>query len=211
MMKRYLIGLCLFCLSFPLYAHKPSVIVTDTEQKIYKTLLPSLTQFFAVKTGEREELARDDAIALDQHHVVADCNVATMGDFAILGVHLKPHQAIMDYQDPNKDFCIFSINDAQLTPVTMRPSKSLKPNEKFYVVILKDAHIKTSLQGNIVKLSTVNNSSYIETSIPLTPSTTDGLYDSDGKLIGITTDKMTANNHGLAIPAETLLNVHHSA
>jgi S1-C subfamily serine protease len=191
-------------LSSPLYAHKPSVVISDTEKKIYQIIQSSLIPFFAVKVGDREELERDDGIALDEHHVVADCGVATLGDFAIAGVHLKPHQAIMSYKDPNKEFCILTVNDEKLTPIKMRPSSSIKADEKIYVIILKDARIKTSFQGKFLQNTNLNGSSYIETDMIFKPATTDGLYDSDGNLIGITTDN-TSNNHGLAIPTEKLL------
>jgi tetratricopeptide (TPR) repeat protein len=109
--------------------------------------------------------------------------------------------AIYGY-DENKDICILSANEIKAVPVKIRKAATLKIGETVYAVGAPPGVALYLSEGIVSELR--GEPPIIQSTAPIVPgSSGGGLFDKDGRLVGLTTAKLNdGQHHYIAVPAE---------
>jgi serine protease Do len=147
-------------------------------------------------------------VAIDSKHLVTNCHVIqnTSGVTAV-----KYHETfapVKFYADWENDLCILEFDNLPITPVSVRPSKTLKLNEEvFSLTFPNDNPMPLPTNGNVKSLYSFNKEVIIRTSASFTVGSSGGaLFDNDYNLVGITTFKSPGKRDGYfyCLPTELI-------
>ena len=164
-------------------AKKPSPV------ELYTRLSPSVLRILAASVLKKERgLAQGSAVAVTLKLALTTCHVIDGMD--LFGTKLGDDVAFLKFVggDKKRDICVIRAN-TQLQPVvSTRSYDDLKVGEKVYAIGSPKGLQNTLSEGIISGLRKKDDIRYVQTSAPITSgSSGGGLFDEQGKLIGITT------------------------
>jgi tetratricopeptide (TPR) repeat protein len=112
--------------------------------------------------------------------------------------------AVVRYIDPAHDLVQLGVSGVTVPPLTTRPSTTLKVGERVYAVGAPQGLELTLSEGLVSSLRSYEDVQIIQTSAPISPgSSGGGLFDAQGRLVGITTFFMKeGQNLNFALPSE---------
>ncbi|WP_424948088.1 S1C family serine protease [Candidatus Spongiihabitans sp.] len=138
---------------------------------------------------------RDDIIVYKSHNRRADTDTA--------------FPATILHSNEDKDFCLLNVNRLAGIPTAIRRYNTLKVGETTYALGAPDGYDLSLSDGLISQLREWDGNQFIQTNAAISPgSSGGGLFDSEGNLIGITTEKIAdveVEGIGFAIPADLVL------
>lgn len=117
-------------------------------------------------------------------------------------------KALIDQVDKNYDLCLLLIPELDTAPVTLRQSSTLAVGERVYALGAPEGLELTFSEGLISGLRRNNDGiSLIQTTAPLSHgSSGGGLFDAQGRLVGITTFRIKEGQQlNFALPSDLLL------
>jgi S1-C subfamily serine protease len=92
------------------------------------------------------------------------------------------------YTDPERDLVQLRVSGLKAPPVEIRPSKTLQTGERVYAIGAPEGFELTLSEGLISSLRRLEGAQIIQTTAPISSgSSGGGLFDAQGRLIGITT------------------------
>ncbi len=175
-------------------------------QQVYQKVKSSIYTLYSYKYGSRKPKGRGTAVAIGKHTLATNCHVALAGDYLIVKVNNRPMVAKIYYKNEKKDLCLLKVPRASFTPVAIRPSETVNIGEVVYAIGNPRGTEKTLSKGIISNKHRVKDGVWLQTDAAIYyGSSGGGLFDEEGKLIGITA-KM-GGNFGFAIPTEWILQV----
>ncbi|WP_173975971.1 trypsin-like peptidase domain-containing protein [Magnetospirillum sp. LM-5] len=196
-------------------APPPPVVVSMTVPlpkpspvEIYSKLSPSVFRLIAVNVG-KDGGATGSAVALTGSLAITNCHVTDGHDG--LGAKLGGQVAVFRVINGNrkKDMCVIKA-DQRLVPATdVRRYSDLKVGEKVYAIGSPKSLENTISEGIVSGLRTSDGVRYVQTTAPIAPgSSGGGLFDEEGRLIGITTWKVPGEgNLNFAVAVDEALEV----
>jgi Flp pilus assembly protein TadD len=145
---------------------------------------------FVVQSLSREGklLSFGSGVVVTPGHVVTNKHVVKEGTAIRVkhGKHTWP--AKLTHMDPNHDICQLSVENLEAPPVPMRDYSSLVVGERVYAIGAPEGFDLTLSEGLISGLRRRASTDVIQTTAPISHgSSGGGLFDSEGRLIGITT------------------------
>lgn len=179
---------------------------TLSEQKIDE-ISQSIYRIYAINKNKQTVEALGSAVAITTHYLATNCHVAFSGNFLITNVNNKPYLARLCYFNEEDDLCIIDVAGVELTPVTVTSSRTSKIGDSVTVVGYPLGR-KSLSQGTIKEFLNDGGKRLIVIDAKMTHgSSGGGLFDQEGKLIGITTGGIVGESGGYAIPAELIMDV----
>lgn len=179
-----------------------------TAQQVYQKVKGSIYTLYSLDFHTKRVKARGSAVAIGKTILATNCHVALSGDYLVLKLHnQKKHKvARLFYKNEKQDLCLIEIPGANFTPVKIRPSATVKIGEEVYAIGNPKGTEKSLSKGIISNKHKVKGGVWLQTDAAIYfGSSGGGLFDTEGRLIGITT-KM-GGNFGFAIPTEWILHV----
>jgi tetratricopeptide (TPR) repeat protein len=112
-------------------------------------------------------------------------------------------EASLAYPDPERDLCLLSAPGLSASPVPIADADLLKVGQRVYAIGTPKGLERTLSEGLVSSLRPRSRSFLIQTTAPMSPgSSGGGLFDEEGRLIGIATHQYTrGQNLNFAVPA----------
>jgi len=170
---------------------------------------------FAGKPGARKRVSLGSAVVIAPGRVVTNCHVLESGLSAgasarELAIEVKVagersgHKARLANADPARDLCVLEATGLDAPVAIQGTSRSLKVGQPVYAVGSPHG-LELTLSGGLVSsLRRVESESIIQTDAAISPgSSGGGLFDGNGRLVGITTfGVLGGQNLNFALPVE---------
>lgn len=155
-------------------------------QQLFITLSPSV---FVVESYNKRGVlvATGSAVAVDQHTAITNCHVLRTG--AQWALTRNDHQwpVSVARRNTDRDLCEISSPSLSATPVTIRDSSDVKVGERVFAIGAPKGLEATLSEGLVSGLRAFRDGRVIQTTAPISPgSSGGGLFDGEGRLIGIT-------------------------
>jgi tetratricopeptide (TPR) repeat protein len=143
-------------------------------------------------------------IVIARGQVVTNCHVVEDAGQIRVRSDAREFEATVVSGNVKRDLCRLNVKDLTAPSVVLRSSADLKPGEPVYAVGNPLGFGLAVSTGLVSAVKRDGDTVSIYTSAPTSPgSSGGGLFDGEGKLIGITTSGYTgAQNFNVALPAE---------
>jgi serine protease Do len=181
----------------------PALALDNIE--LFQATRPSLVQLAGVGAGGRLYLG--SGVALSNNTIVTNCHVtqrATKVQFLGGAYGLKARRQISDV---SHDLCVLSFESMGLRPATIGSSRALKVGDTVYAVGFNAGASLSFQHGQVAELFEHDGAMVIRTTAAFTHGASGGgLFDQDGKLVGILTFYRVAPGETsyFAVPVEWL-------
>jgi tetratricopeptide (TPR) repeat protein len=148
-------------------------------------------------------IAQGSAVAVSPNRLLTNCHVVQSRELISLHARAETWVARVISRDDDADRCILTIEQGITDFATGRDFEDLRIGERVYSIGTPKGLALTMAEGIVSGLRNDNDKRYIQTTAPISPgSSGGGLFDSRGRLIGITTFMLKeAQNLNFAIPA----------
>lgn len=189
----------------------PAVALTPSE--LFEKMAPSVWAVRAIDgTGRR--LATGSGVVIGPGRMVTNCHVLAKAKGILVQRENVSYEAKLEHADTERDLCIVTIRNFQSPAVAIRTLADVKIGERVYAIGNPAGLSQTLSDGLVSGLRGPDGDTlYIQTTAPISPgSSGGGLFDTEGRLIGITTlivsdRQRLAQNLNLAMPAEWIAEV----
>ena len=175
----------------------------QTPEQVFQRVSASVVVIH-VSDAAGEPVSLGSGIVSSRATVITNCHVAQAGP-QLGASHLgKSFAATLQYADTDRDLCQLSVPKLDAPSVSLGDSKNLKVGQRVYAVGAPNGLELTLSEGLISALRSVANLRYIQTTASISHgSSGGGLFDAQGRLIGITTFYVSdGQNLNFALPAD---------
>ena len=139
---------------------------------------------------------------MTENILATNCHVAPLGEF-LVKVDGGFKKGFLSFQDKRHDLCLLKINDIKLRPVEMRDSSSVNIGEDAFAIGSPNGLEKSISRGIISNKYKFRHGSVLQTDATISVgSSGGGLFDDQGKLIGITRAGHRYKDIAFTIPTE---------
>ena len=190
----------------PVASTGPVVPATD----FFRQTSPSVYLIEAAKDGaalrHHKNVYEGSAVAITPTLALTNCHIVNKRDGLILIQGKQKDTGVtVIASDPKTDRCILQADTMKLHPISgVRPYGDIVVGEKVFTIGNPSGLVATLSEGIVSGLRTQKGVRYVQTSAPISPSSSGGgLFDERGNLLGITSFKIDdAENLNFAIAAE---------
>lgn len=170
--------------------------------KVYEQVSASVYFLNAITQRDEKEFT-GSAVAIAPHLLATNCHVALSSDRTVVLDKNKPYPTKVVYQDQKQDLCLLWVSDLQLKTVKLRKSSDVKIGEKVYAIGNPHEMNRTVSEGLLSNKIPFDVGTILVTSAVIAPgSSGGGLFDENGNLLGLTTQKDAEGGYGYALPSE---------
>ncbi len=185
-----------------------SVIINQYQTNahdVYKKVNHSIYQIYS-KDGKNNVLASGGAVAVSKSFLATNCHILENADHFTIQIDKK--EQVGNIYSQHGDLCIIQVSNHEFIPIEIRNSKDVNIGEDVYAIGNPEGFEKTISRGIVSNKHDDEGMITLQTDAAISPgSSGGGLFDHDGKLIGITTIKLANESDeglGFVIPTETI-------
>lgn len=176
----------LAALSLAAYAQKEAP--TDASNVFAKAAPSIVVVRTALADGSPYKQGSGTVVAKDQ--VATNCHVLEGSSAITVGTAYGPVAAVLSRGDPSKDLCVLTVPTGGMQPAEIRLAKSLWIGENVFAIGWPKG-LELTLSSGLVSQLRGGDSPLIQTTAAISSgSSGGGLFDSKGRLVGITTFKV---------------------
>ena len=184
--------------------------------QVFDKVSPSV---WLVKTYDAAErpLEQGSAVVVAHGELVTNCHVLVKAKSVQLRRKNVIYVASLEYADVGRDMCLLKVDNFHAPPVKIRRKGDLKVGERVYAIgnpVGLEATLSDGLISGIRtfggKLAARGVDELIQTTAPISPgSSGGGLFDSEGRLVGITAlgSVFILQNLNFALPTDWIAEV----
>ncbi len=158
-----------------------------TPAKIFRAASPSIV---VVETYDEagNPVAQGSGVSIPDQQVVTNCHVFKDAVSAKVVYQARSLPASLHYSDPDRDLCTLQVPGLVAPSAKFGSTASLQVGERAYAIGAPQGFTLTLTDGLISSVRPMPGGNVIQTSASISPgSSGGGLFDSQAKLIGITT------------------------
>jgi S1-C subfamily serine protease len=197
------------CLGFVLSAAAlPVAALTPSE--LFEKLSPSVWVVRTYDAGERP-LGQGSAVVIGNGKLVTNCHVLAKAKMVSVRRRNVSYEASLEHADTARDLCLLSVEGFAAPAVALGTAGELKVGQRVFAIGNPKGLEVTLSEGLVSGLrgEWSDGSHVIQTTAPFSPgSSGGGLFDEQGRLVGITTFiARDAQNLNFALPAEWIAQV----
>ena len=203
-MRSYaVLAFLLLPLSSPIRALEPD--------QVYAKVAPSIVVVVAYKSANPDDSVQGSGVIIAPGQIVTNCHVIEGADVIYLSHDKNYSTALLRFEDPDRDLCqVSAVNKSGFNrAITAVVSVSeLRVGQKVYAIGAPQGFDLTLSDGLISSLRSIEEvGTIIQTNAPMSHgSSGGGLFDSSGRLIGITSFQYKlGQNLNFAVPAGWIL------
>lgn len=176
-----------------------------TAQKIFANVSPSVVVVKSENLAGKA-LAQGSGVVVKANEVATNCHVVEGAERLRVKHQGKLYPAAVKFADTERDLCLLEVANLPAKPVTLGAADVLSVGDQVYAIGSPQG-LELSLSSGIVSQlrgAEKNVAPIIQTTAPISPgSSGGGLFDANGRLVGITTLLMKeSQNLNFAIPAD---------
>jgi S1-C subfamily serine protease len=177
--------------------------------KLFEKLSPSV--WTVLVEGEGGRKSGGSAVVIAPEELITNCHVLAKGKSIIVKRENTMHGARLLHADTDRDLCILQVKGMAAAAVPTAALSSVKVGQHVYAIGSPLLLELTFSDGLISSLKKDDDGSVlaIQVTVPISPgSSGGGLFDADGRLVGITTaSRVDGQNVNFALPAEWIRDV----
>ncbi|MBI3938699.1 MAG: trypsin-like peptidase domain-containing protein [Betaproteobacteria bacterium] len=149
-------------------------------------------------------VGRGSGVFMRKDLLVTNCHVIARGKVFMVGHGKKRLPARLVGYDADKDLCALDVQGLNVAPARVGDAKTARVGQRVYAIGTPEGFELTLSEGLISGLREADGGRYIQTTAPLSEgSSGGGLFDSNGRLIGITSFVYSAGqNLNFAAPVD---------
>lgn len=181
-----------------------------TPAALFQQLAPSV---WTVRTQDAagRALAQGSAVVVGPGRLITNCHVLRQAKSLSVGRENVSYGASLEYPDTERDLCQIKVANFTARPVTLAPSEALQPGARVYA-IGSPRGLETTISDGLlsgIRRGASGDVEALQISVPISAgSSGGGLFDDQGRLIGITTSGFRdSQNLNFALPAGWIADV----
>jgi hypothetical protein len=156
-------------------------------------------------------LALGSAVVIGPGRLITNCHVLVRAKSVAVARENVSYGATLEFPDPERDLCQLKVANFTAPPVTIAPPDSLRVGARVYA-IGNPRGLETTISDGLlsgIRRSQQNSFEALQITVPISSgSSGGGLFDAQGRLIGITTFMLRdAQNLNFALPANWIAEV----
>jgi hypothetical protein len=184
---------------------QPGAAEELSAEQLYSAVSPSVVRINSFKR-DGSSAVLGSGIILGPDSVITNCHVALAGDQIEVRERDVVLSAVVSVADEVFDLCKLRVSGLTARAATPSSAPPLKVGQRVYAIGSPQGLDLTLSEGLVSALREGPSGTYIQTTAPVSPgSSGGGLFDHQGKLVGIVTFQMRAGqNLNFAIPVEWL-------
>jgi Flp pilus assembly protein TadD len=197
--RRVLVVICLLLVT----ALLPSPAEAASAEVVFSTASGAVV-IVEARDADGSVRTLGSGVAVAPGLIVTNFHVVRNGKSIVVRQAGKKQSASIAASDARRDLSLLRLKETRLSPVGMRASSSLRVGERVYAIGAPEGLELSLSEGVVSALRPVVDGSYIQTSAAISHgSSGGGLFDSSGRLIGITTFTIVkGQNLNFAIPTD---------
>ncbi len=199
---------------FLLFCCLPSLVFAKSPQEVFEIASKSVVLVELDNINAQNELVTEpvgSGVVVGKHEILTNCHVAK-AELEGLGLRVreKGTEAVTGAQSyariQGKDLCLLKTDRPVGQPAKLGTASQLKVGASVYAIGAPQGLELTLSDGVVSQLRSNPKAPLIQTTAPISPgSSGGGLFDSEGKLVGITTFYLEdGQNLNFALPVEWL-------
>lgn len=201
-MCKAVVAMCLWLVILAAHGLEP--------ETIFERVSPSI---WVVQVFDSEGVKKGigSAVVVNQEELITNCHVLMKAKSLSIKRENTAHSASLVHADVERDLCIIRAKGMTAPAVQTALLHSVKVGQRVYTIGAPLGYELTLADGLVSSLKKDNDGRIrsIQISVPISPgSSGGGLFDQEGRLIGITTGtRPDGQNLNFAIPAEWIADV----
>lgn len=196
------IGFAFWAVALPAAALSPS--------ELFDKVSPSVWVVRTYDAGERP-LGQGSAVVIGNGKLVTNCHVLAKAKMVSVRRRNVSYEASLEHADTARDLCLLGVEGFAAPAVAVGKASELKVGQKVFAIGNPKGLEATLSEGLVSGLrgEWSDGSHVVQTTAPFSPgSSGGGLFDEQGRLVGITTlIARDAQNLNFALPAEWIAQV----
>lgn len=172
-------------------------------ERLYRDASRSVAMVYAAEASGRI-VGRGSGVFLDQELLVTSCHVIARGKTIHVGHRQKRSPARLAAYDAERDLCALLAPGLDIAPARIGKAASVEVGQRVYAIGAPEGFELTLSEGIVSGLRDSPSGRYLQITAPLSEgSSGGGLFDSRGRLIGITAFVYSSGqNLNFAAPVE---------
>ncbi len=160
--------------------------VPVTPEQVFTNASRSVVMVYAAEPSGKIT-GRGSGVVVGADLLVTNCHVIARGKVFVAGHRQKRSPARLVAYNADKDLCVLHAQGLDVTPARIGDSETVRVGQRVYAIGTPEGFELTLSEGLVSGLREASGGRYIQTTAPLSEgSSGGGLFDSDGRLIGIT-------------------------
>lgn len=157
-----------------------------------------------VADGSGRTVGQGSAVVIEAGKVITNCHVAKAGIRLTVKLGKAVLPAKLQVADEEFDLCSLSVEGLAAPAVELGRVSALRTGQRVYAIGAPQGLELTISEGIVSALREVPSGTVIQTTAPISPgSSGGGLFDADGKLVGVMTfQHRFGQNLNFAVPAD---------
>lgn len=157
-----------------------------------------------------EILARGSGVVVAKNRVLTNCHIVENGDLVgvrpVGGSRVRPLIGTVVSQDVDADLCLVKVSQLNILPAEIGSAARLRIGDTVYAIGAPRGLELSLSDGLVAQLRGSSDAPIIQTTAPISPgSSGGGLFDGNGRLVGITSFFVKdGQNLNFAMPIEWL-------
>ena len=193
-----------FVLATALASATPAALALDASQ-VFEKVAPSVWMVRTFDASSRP-LGLGSAVVVGTGRLVTNCHVLAKASSVVVRRKNVTYDAKLEHADPARDLCLLSVDEFPAPAVSVAPRESIKVGQRVFAIGNPRGLDMTLSEGLVSGLrgEWADGSHVLQTTAPISPgSSGGGLFDDNGRLVGITTfTHADSQNLNFALPAE---------
>lgn len=182
--------------------------VSLTANEVYKIVSQSVYVVYGYDSEKKIRVATGTGVAVSENILVTNCHLALGADSFQIKFASKLKQAKIIFKDPTQDLCFLEVANKTFKPVLTRSSTEVKIGEDVYAIGNPHGLEKTISRGIISNKHKFIGGWLLQTDATISfGSSGGGLFDTKGKLLGITRAGHRYKNIAFAVPSDWITKV----
>jgi len=191
------------CSPKPIITPVPVVIKTKTAPEIFESVSSSVVMIRTYDTTG-DELAQGSGVLIGKELIATNCHVIENATTLQVVHQGQEFSATLRHSDWDRDVCTLTVKDLKAQAALVGSTKRLKTGARVFAIGAPKGLELTLSEGIISSLRPVESGHYLQISSPISPgSSGGGLFNEEGKLIGLTTFYLSEGQQlNFAVPVE---------
>ncbi|MBX3609523.1 MAG: trypsin-like peptidase domain-containing protein [Hydrogenophaga sp.] len=181
-----------------------------TPETLFERVAPSV---WTVRTADTEgrPLTQGSAVVIGPGRLITNCHVLRRAARVSVGRENVSYGAELEHPDTERDLCQLKVANFSAPPVTIAPPESLRVGARVYAIGAPRGLETTISDGLLSGIRRNERAAFeaLQITVPISPgSSGGGLFDAQGRLIGITSFGLKdSQNLNFALPASWIAEV----
>lgn len=174
-------------------------------EAVYAAAAPSVVVIESLNTSG-VAASRGSGVVVGTEQVITNCHVVQYASAVRVRSGSNEHTAVPDTADTHLDLCLIRVPGLEAPTVRRGSVKQVRVGQAVFAIGTPHGLERTLSQGLVSALRETEEGTLIQTSAAISPgSSGGGLFDGEGRLIGITTfQHKLGQNLNFALPVDLL-------